>query len=49
MLVTDHDDRALTFHNPSGTASNARDVVLARPVFERFHAGRGIRFARERR
>lgn len=49
VLVTDHDERTLTFHNPSGAASNARDVVLERPVFERFHAGRGIRLAHDRR
>jgi hypothetical protein len=36
----------LVFHNPSGIGATAADAVADPEVFERFHAGRGVRLRR---
>ncbi|GAB3587052.1 C39 family peptidase [Amycolatopsis endophytica] len=42
VLVHAVDGGAVRFHNPSGYSHNSDNAVLPMPVFERFHADRGI-------
>lgn len=42
VLVTGHDDRTLTFHDPAGHVPQALVATMDFDVFARFSAGRGI-------